>query len=74
MFYRSRQPAAPLGDFVEYFWELRDAPAHAHESIVATGTLELVVNLQENEFRVYDSEHLANPRRVVLLLGIAFGG
>jgi AraC-like DNA-binding protein len=62
MLYRSREPASPLGEFVEYFWALSDSPAHAHERIVATGTLELVVNLHENEFRVYDPDGLANPR------------
>jgi len=62
MLYRSRAPAPPLGEFVEYFWALSDAPAHAHELIVPTGTLELVVNLHENEFRVYGPDDLANPR------------
>ena len=62
MFYRSRRPAPPLGEFVDYFWELCDAPSHAHERIVASGTLELVVNLRENQFRVYGADDLARPR------------
>ena len=63
MLYRTGSPAPPLGDFVEYLWALNDAPAHGHECIVPTGTLELVVNLHEDEFRVYDLRDLMSCRR-----------
>jgi AraC-like DNA-binding protein len=62
MLYQSHAPAPPLDKFVEYFWALCDAPPHAHERIVASGTLELVVNLDENQFRVYDPDDLVHPR------------
>lgn len=48
-------PAAPLAPFVANLWSLSDTPAHAKERIIPTGTLELVVNLVEDEFRIYDA-------------------
>jgi AraC-like DNA-binding protein len=54
MRYLTHSPGPPLADFVEYIWALRDAPAHSTERIVPSGTLELVVNLQEDALRVYD--------------------
>jgi AraC-like DNA-binding protein len=62
MLYRSRAPSPPLDEFVDYFWALSDTPMHAHERIVATGTLELVVNLREDAFRVYEPGRLDHPR------------
>lgn len=53
MRFESHVPAPPLDRFVEYFWSLRDAPAHARERVVPSGTLELVVNLDEDELRIY---------------------
>jgi AraC-like DNA-binding protein len=43
-----------LENYVERFWEIRDAPAHSRERIVPSGTIELVINLQEDEFRIYE--------------------
>jgi AraC-like DNA-binding protein len=54
MHYRTYRPAPPLADFVEYMWALHDAPAHATERIVPSGTLELVVNLHEDALRIYE--------------------
>lgn len=59
MRYVARPPSAPLRDVVEYVWSLRDAPGHAHERIVPSGTSELVINLAEDEFRIYDARKLA---------------
>jgi AraC-like DNA-binding protein len=56
MRYLTHSPGPPLADFVEYIWALRDAPAHSTERIVPSGTLELVVNLQEDALRVYDPQ------------------
>jgi hypothetical protein len=47
-------PAAPLSAFVANLWALNDAPSHAKERIVPSGTLELVINLHEDEFRIYE--------------------
>ena len=48
------RPPAPLANHVEYLWMIRDAPSHELERIVPTGTLELVVNLAEDEIRIHD--------------------
>ncbi|HEY6645579.1 MAG TPA: DUF6597 domain-containing transcriptional factor, partial [Mycobacterium sp.] len=54
MQYRTYRPAQPLADFVAYMWTLRDLAVHAHERIVPSGTLELVINLNEDALRIYD--------------------
>jgi AraC-like DNA-binding protein len=54
MQYRTFRPGPPLEGLVEYMWALRDAPAHSTERIVPSGTLELVVNLNEDVLRIYD--------------------
>jgi hypothetical protein len=53
-------PPAPLSAFVANLWSLSDAPSHAKERIVPSGTLELVINLHE---RVRDPGNFATPRR-----------
>jgi len=52
--YRTYRPAPPLADFVAYMWTMRDLAVHAHERIVPSGTLELVINLNEDALRIYD--------------------
>lgn len=54
MLYVSHVTSPPLDAFVENLWSLSDAPSHAHERILPSGTLELVINLDEDEFRIYD--------------------
>jgi AraC-like DNA-binding protein len=49
------RPAAPLSRFVDHLWSFSDVPAHERERIIPCGTLELVVNLDEDEFRIYDA-------------------
>ena len=56
-------PPAPLSAFVANLWSLSDAPSHARERIVPSGTLELVINLDEDEFRIYDSLESSPFRR-----------
>jgi len=63
MFYLVHTPAPPLSDFIENLWLLSDAPLHARERIIPSGTLELVINLHENEFRIYESVHTDEHRR-----------
>jgi AraC-like DNA-binding protein len=55
MRYVTRHPGAPLGEFIEYFWSLSDDPSHGHERVVPSGTIELVVNLDRDEFRILDA-------------------
>ena len=54
MLYSAHPPSSRLSDFVDSFWFLRDAPGHERERIVPSGTLELVFNLHEDEFRIHD--------------------
>jgi AraC-like DNA-binding protein len=53
MRYEAHRPSAPLGEHVEYFWALSDAPGHMRERIVPSGTIELVINLHADEFRIF---------------------
>ncbi len=55
MRYSVHKPSPPLDGFVDYLWSLSDAPRHARERILPSGTIELVINLQEDEFRIYRS-------------------
>jgi AraC-like DNA-binding protein len=64
MLYRAHIPARPLVDHVEYLWSLSDAPPHQQERILPSGTLELVINLDEDEFRIYDPLHPEQCRRL----------
>jgi AraC-like DNA-binding protein len=66
------RPHRALSDFVEDLW-LYDGyvPAHARERILPSGTFELVLNLQENELRIYDS---AKPGRVRRYSGAVISG
>jgi hypothetical protein len=55
MLHRSSTPAASLADFVEDFWFYDDyRPRHVKERILPSGTIELVINLRDDELRVYD--------------------
>jgi AraC-like DNA-binding protein len=50
-------PGPPLSAFVEVFWFSNGhVPSHAKERLLPTGTLELVINLREDQVRVYDGE------------------
>jgi AraC-like DNA-binding protein len=64
MLYRCHIAAPPLGEYVEYLWSLSDAPPHQHERILPSGTLELVINLHEDEFRIYDPLQGGRCRRL----------
>src|SRR5262245_44602949 len=54
MLCRSHAPGPPLGDFVEQFWLCSDTPAHSRGLILPNGTIELVVNLGEDEYQIHD--------------------
>jgi AraC-like DNA-binding protein len=55
MQYRTYRPGPPLAESVSYLWALSDAPTHATERIVASGTLELVINLNADALRICDT-------------------
>jgi len=54
MLFRSYTPA-PLSDFISDFWLYDDyAPPHFKERILPSGTIELVINLRDDELRIHD--------------------
>jgi len=57
MLYRAYKPSPPLADFVDSFWfyEGYEVP-HERERLLPDGTVELVINLNEDCIRVYDSD------------------
>ncbi len=56
MRFRSYKPAAFLSDFVDNFWLYEGYEAeHLNERILPTGTFELVINLRQNELRIYSA-------------------
>lgn len=57
MFLRTHQPRPPLDEYVDRFWLCCDTPAHPRERILPSGTIELVINLCEDEIRIYDAAH-----------------
>src|SRR5215813_11668885 len=51
------KPEPPLSQFVDNFWLFEGHnPDHKTERILPTGTLELAINLRQNELRFSDSE------------------
>ena len=58
------KPQPPLSKFVENFW-LYEGPGSEHkiDHILPTGTLELAINLRQNELAFYDLERPETPSR-----------
>lgn len=71
MRYHSYAPVPPLGDFIERFWLCSDAPPHPRERILPSGTIELVINLRDDEIRIYDPSH---PDRCTRYSGAILSG
>jgi hypothetical protein len=61
----------PLDTCVERLWLVSDAPAHYKERIAASSTIDLGINLHENEFRIYDP---AKPGQSKRFSGAVFPG
>src|SRR5262249_40141546 len=60
MFLRSYIPGPPLDECIDRFWLCSDTPSHPRERILPSGTIELVVNLRDDEIQIY---HPSNPDR-----------
>ena len=71
MLFSSRAPIPPLDTFVERLWLLIDAPAYSKERIAASGTIDVGINLRENELRIYDA---AKPERSKRFSGAIVSG
>jgi Domain of unknown function (DUF6597) len=67
MHYRRRIPGPPLDSFIESIWVYQnDRALHALERILPTGAAQLIVNLKEDQTRLYDPEF---PHRYVATSG-----
>jgi AraC-like DNA-binding protein len=72
MSYRHRIPGPPLDSFIESIWVYHNDPRpHALERILPTGAAQLIVNLKEDETRLYDPEF---PQRCVTTSGTVLSG
>jgi hypothetical protein len=58
------KPKPPLSDFIDTFWLYEGRAAEQTERILPTGTLELAINLRQNELRFYDPERTDNRFRL----------
>jgi AraC-like DNA-binding protein len=63
MLFSSHIPGPPIAEFVERFWMCSDNPLHSRERILPSGTVELVINLKDDEIRIYDPSHLDSYKR-----------
>jgi hypothetical protein len=70
MRYRHRVPRPPLDSFMESIWVYQTRP-HALERIQPTGAAQLIVNLKEDQTRLYDPEV---PHRFVATSGSVLSG
>jgi AraC-like DNA-binding protein len=61
--YLTHSPRGALAEFVDRFWLLSGAQIPRQERILPSGTIELVVNLRENEIRIYDPASSETCRR-----------
>jgi len=63
MLFHHRTPRPPLDTLVASIWVCRDEPRpHALERILPSGSAQLIINLKENETRLF---HPQDPQRVV---------
>jgi AraC-like DNA-binding protein len=61
----TRKPTGPLAEHVEMFWLWRGEPAaHQRDRMLPTGTASFVVNLLDDEQRIYDSRTGELARRI----------
>jgi AraC-like DNA-binding protein len=66
MLYLTHTPGPPLNSFVELFWYYDGFPKRPHrkERLMPDGSVELVINLREDEVRTYDRENLSKCERL----------
>jgi AraC-like DNA-binding protein len=73
LYYRHRRPRPPLDAFVASIWLFRDGPRpQALERILPTGAAQLIVNLKEDQTRLYDPERPSRgvSRSGTILVGV----
>jgi len=65
-------PSSPaLRPFIEWLWYFTGDMPHARERILPTGSMQLLVNLHEDELRIYGGDDFSRVRR---LRGVALSG
>ena len=64
MRYSVHKPCPALNEYVGYLWSLGDAPHHERERILPSGTIELVINLHEDENSGSTARYQPVPLRV----------
>jgi hypothetical protein len=66
MLFLTHIPQPPLSNFVDLFWFYDDLPEQAHtkERLMPDGSIELVINLKEDEARIYDRQNLDKCERL----------
>lgn len=72
MRYCHRVPKPPLDAFIESIWVYQNDPRpHALQRILPTGTAQLIVNLKEDQTRLYDPDF---PHRFIATSGSVLSG
>src|SRR5947209_10932769 len=57
--YSTHTPAAPLNDFIDYFWLIEKGNTPRKELILPSGTAELLVNLHEDQIRIGEGKQFS---------------
>ncbi|MCA1584509.1 MAG: AraC family transcriptional regulator [Acidobacteria bacterium] len=60
MLYLSYRPRAPLNEFVERMWLVSGGQSARRERILPSGTIELVINLRQDQVRIDKTMHRAH--------------
>ncbi|MGB9122393.1 MAG: helix-turn-helix transcriptional regulator [Candidatus Angelobacter sp.] len=65
MLFVTHIPQPPLNNFVELFWfyDCYSPGPHSKERLMPDGSIELVINLKQDEARIYDRENLEKYER-----------
>jgi len=72
MLFLKYAPKPPLSEFVELFWYYEGyTQPHAKERIMPDGSMQVVINLREDELRIYDTDR---PELFEKLSGSIFAG
>ena len=72
MLFRLRVPQPPLDAFVESIWVYRNDPyPHALERVLPTGAAQLIVNLNEDQLRIYNPDR---PHECITTPGTVLSG
>lgn len=50
-------PGPPLAGYIDRFWFCSDTPSHRREQILPSGSVDLIVNLSDDEIRIIDTSH-----------------